>query len=160
MARRISILRTGLLKAAGSVVSAVLTALGVSSCGGTNPVTPCYGVPSVDFRVIGHTLAARDSMPVGSIRVVLSTIQASDTTAIDSAYTVETGLYGFSFLQEGDVDYNDFALYVRADDPVMGLYASADTLIPITPDSVADGEVNIPQLDFYLQPDTTGGGGG
>ncbi len=156
MARRISFLRSSMLRLAGSVLSAVMTALGVTSCGGTEVTSPCYGVPSVDFSVLGSTFSAQDSSAISGIRVTLSAVALSDTSVIDSSFTSGSGLYGFNFIQEGAVDYDDYYLYIRADDVdsvLNGLFLSKDTLIPITPDSVMDGTVRIDGLDFYLTPE-------
>jgi putative lipoprotein (rSAM/lipoprotein system) len=158
MAGRVSILRNSMLRLTGSVLSAVLTALGATSCGGTanDPSSPCYGVPSVEFSVTGSTYSSQDSTAISGIRVTLSEIASSDTSVVDSSFTTVSGLYEFSYIQEGAVYYDDYYLYIRADDVdsiLNGLFFSKDTLIPITADSVSDGAVNISGLDFYLQPE-------
>jgi len=155
MARRVAFMRKGFLKLTASVASAVLTALGVSSCGtAADPTAPCYGVIAVEMTVDGTVRTARDSTAIPGIQVRLSTVIPSDTTVIDSVTSGLEGQYFLNFIENaGDGAFDDYYLRIQAQDIdsiEQGLFADMDTMIRITPDSVLDDMVDI-DLNFFME---------
>ena len=153
MAIRVAFMRKGFLKFTASVASAVLTALGVSSCG-TAMDAPCYGVVGVEITVDGTVRTARDSTAIPGIQVRLSTVIPADTTVIDSVTSGMEGQYFLNFIENaGDNTFDDYYLRIQAQDIdsiEQGLFADMDTMIRITPDSVLDDMVDI-DLNFFME---------
>ncbi len=88
-----------------ALLSALLTLLGFSSCGGDEPVE--YGSPSVDFTVKG-TVTDQDSNPLQGIKVsTVSTRYGEYVDTVASTLTDANGQYELPKVNDVAIDYGN-----------------------------------------------------